>query len=287
MGLFGPDIKGMKKRQDFDALINCLKDSHASVRSDACIALGELQNNRAVGPLIESLKDPNLDVRTQAIIALDTINDPLSLKPATEAIQALVDFYFDGNEASLIGESLKKIGEPALKILNQTKISRSEKDINPLLISHVKKILGNKPVDAIAIAYGSVDSSSASLFSDLIYMGLMGPSYGKRLAPKKYKANLILISINNDELSLISIGKMYLESLSIDPILALLPLNTVISNDIQTYPIKKITINYDEKNNSFIVKGALNASLFIPDFVDYSNLFNVPKIFQVVNNEKT
>jgi hypothetical protein len=285
MGLFGPDIKGMKKKQDIDALINCLKDSNVSVRSDACIALGELQNNRAVKPLITTLKDPILDVRTQAIIALNNIKDPSAEKSTTDAIQELVNFYLEGKQVNYFGESLKKIGEPALKILDQTKRIRSEQNLNPLLMSYIKKILINKPVDAIAIAIGSVDASSASLTSDLIYFGVLGP-IGKNLAPKIYNANLIILSVNKEEISLINIGKMNLENLSINSILALLSLNTVIAKDIQTYQIKKLNIIYDEKTG-FTINGDLNASLFIPNFIDYSNLINIPKIIQVVKNAKT
>jgi len=51
-------------------LIAALKDEDSSVRKNAAMTLGLLQDSRAVESLIETLKDRNRDVRQMAAFAL-------------------------------------------------------------------------------------------------------------------------------------------------------------------------------------------------------------------------
>ena len=323
MGFFGgPDINGMKKRQDLDALINCLKDKSSDVRILACGALGELQNSRAVEPLINALKDKHGGVRHAAVFALGSIKDPRAVKPlietyygkgeysllsggytksdvfeslekirSTEAIQAIVDFYMKGEQDLFsLRKVITNIGDPALKILDQAKKSKSE-TIHPLLISHIKKILGNKPVDAIGFAHyrrrntvgGAVSSTVDSLSTTVMNYAVFG-GFGKAFAPNDSEIILLAISVNKENLSIISLEKMYLGNLYIDPVLTFLSSNTVKPNSIQTYPLKELTITYDDKNYIFSSTGDFDRLLVIPEFNDYLNLLNAPKIAKVVGH---
>lgn len=71
MGIFGPNIKKMRKKCDVHGLINALKHSDIKVRRDAATALGEIRDKHAVEPLIDALKDSDADVRGDATYVLN------------------------------------------------------------------------------------------------------------------------------------------------------------------------------------------------------------------------
>ena len=99
MPLFGPPVKGLIMALRYQKIWK--------VRVDAAIALGEIGDVRAVGPLIEILADPDYRVRREAARGLGKIGDPCAAEPL---IKALSDKERQVREAAL--EALEKIGEP-------------------------------------------------------------------------------------------------------------------------------------------------------------------------------
>jgi HEAT repeats len=71
-----------------EPLIACLNDPESSVRSVAADALGDLKDTKAVEPLIAHLKDSNSIVRFAAADALGNLNDAKAVEPL---IACLVD----------------------------------------------------------------------------------------------------------------------------------------------------------------------------------------------------
>lgn len=74
--------------KDVEALIKTLqhkKDPPA--QNKAALALGEIGDPRAVGPLIQALKDENDFVRLEAAEALGKIKDARAVKPLTQALK--------------------------------------------------------------------------------------------------------------------------------------------------------------------------------------------------------
>ena len=66
---------------DVDNLIIGLTDQNYTVRADAALALGNLQDPRALGPLIEALNDSNSGVRVDATRALFVLKDARTVDP--------------------------------------------------------------------------------------------------------------------------------------------------------------------------------------------------------------
>ena len=62
---------------DVELLISCMKDKDPVIRAKAEIALGEIDDARAVEPLISALKDEDNEVVSNAILALERIGAPL------------------------------------------------------------------------------------------------------------------------------------------------------------------------------------------------------------------
>ena len=169
--------------------------------------------------------------------------------------------------------------------MEQITKERNDK-VHALLISHIKKILGNKSVDAVGIACGTVDAVS-SLSDQIIYTAILGFGFGKSLAPKNLVGNLLAISVNNEELSIIKLGKMSLDNLSINPILTVLSSGMIISKDIETFPVTGLSMKYNNENYVLSIQGRPDISVNFPDFIDYSNVVNAQEIVQVVKNEKS
>ena len=119
MGLFKPNIEGMRAKNDVKGLIKALKsndlrvvgavedaledigrrtsepfiealrDKDAGVRSGAAWILGNIKDANTVEPLIEALKDKDKNVRWLAITALGDIGDegvidPISMIPTDD-----------------------------------------------------------------------------------------------------------------------------------------------------------------------------------------------------------
>lgn len=81
-GLFGTDVKTLKEKRNVKGLISALNCKDLKVQYDAAEALGDLGDDRAVGPLISALKNVELSgVRWKAAEALSKIGasavDPL------------------------------------------------------------------------------------------------------------------------------------------------------------------------------------------------------------------
>lgn len=68
--------------RNLDLLINALKDKNWQIRNDAAVALGDLGDLKAVGPLIECLKDKDKQrVRRAAANSLGKIGDVSAVNP--------------------------------------------------------------------------------------------------------------------------------------------------------------------------------------------------------------
>jgi HEAT repeat protein len=77
-------------------LIAALRDEDFAVRRAAAEALGQIGDRQAVEPLISSLRDGNRHVRYVAVLALERLDDPLAIEPLEvvckdrdEAVQAV------------------------------------------------------------------------------------------------------------------------------------------------------------------------------------------------------
>jgi HEAT repeat protein len=78
-----------------DPLINALKDVDADVREQAAVALGKIKDNRAVEPLIEALSDNEEDVCEMSVWALGRIKDKRAVKPLTKLLKIKnCDYHF-------------------------------------------------------------------------------------------------------------------------------------------------------------------------------------------------
>ena len=57
------------------------------MRQAAAVALGEINNTKAVEPLIKALRDPYPEVREAAALALGQLGDPRAADALNEALQ--------------------------------------------------------------------------------------------------------------------------------------------------------------------------------------------------------
>jgi len=138
--VFGSNVGKLKGRRDIDGLARALEDSDPDVQFRAAEALGDIGDERSVGPLVHSLKtsefagvrwksaealskigDPAVgslvtllqhrddDIRWKAALALGEIGNP-------EAIAPLIQLLDDDDRyvRSRAGHALGMIGEPAL-----------------------------------------------------------------------------------------------------------------------------------------------------------------------------
>ena len=103
------DIKKLKEKKDVKGLIKALKYEDSYIRMFAAIALGEIDDIRAVAPLIQSLKDEEEGVQNEVLKSLIRIGDPA----VDTLIMALKDEKLgEGPKLALI-----KIGESASRNL--------------------------------------------------------------------------------------------------------------------------------------------------------------------------
>jgi hypothetical protein len=93
---------------ELEKLTRELKDQNMKVRRKAAMALGNIDDIQAVGPLIEALKDEDVQTRRAVAIALGKIGDPRAVEPLTEARK-------DSNwqVRAMTKEALKKINVDA------------------------------------------------------------------------------------------------------------------------------------------------------------------------------
>ncbi len=76
--------------QELEFLISALKDEYYKVQLEVIQILGEIKDQRIIGPLIETIKDENSEVRKLAIETLKTlgkINDPRIVESLINAIK--------------------------------------------------------------------------------------------------------------------------------------------------------------------------------------------------------
>ncbi len=139
-GLFGPNVKKLMERRDIAGLACLLDHSDPLVQYEAAEALGNVGDEKAVGPLITALKRdefsgvrwkaaealskignpavapligalqyPDEDVRWKAAIALGEIGN-------SEAIEPLIQLFSDEDRfvRSRAAHALSMIGEPAV-----------------------------------------------------------------------------------------------------------------------------------------------------------------------------
>jgi len=142
-GLLGPDVKTLKGRWDIASLARLLEHKDPVVQYEAAEALGNIGDERAVGPLINALKRhefsgvrwkaaealskignpavealvatlqyPDDDVRWKAAIALGEIGNP-------DAVEPLIRLLSDEDRfvRSRAAQALSMIGEPAVPSL--------------------------------------------------------------------------------------------------------------------------------------------------------------------------
>ena len=142
-GLIGTDVKKLKEKRNVEGLIFALKSTDPKVQYDAAEALGDLGDDRAVGPLVTALKNVEFsgvrwkaaealskigapafdalvgalrhsddDVRWKAAIALGEIGDPRAIDP-------LINLLCDEDRfvKSRAAYALGLIGEPAVEPL--------------------------------------------------------------------------------------------------------------------------------------------------------------------------
>ena len=86
-GLFGPDVKKLKGRWDIAGLCQLLDHKDPVVQYEAAEALGDLGDEKAIGPLITALKrDEFSGVRWKAAEALSKMGNP-AVGPLIAALQ--------------------------------------------------------------------------------------------------------------------------------------------------------------------------------------------------------
>ena len=96
----------------FEDVIQALHSDDEEVREEAARALGELNDQRAVGPLISILSDENRYVRREAAKSLGRIGDERAIEPL---INSLKDDDRYGREGA--AEGLGEMGEKAVEPL--------------------------------------------------------------------------------------------------------------------------------------------------------------------------
>ncbi len=106
-GLLGPDVKKLKNRWDVAGLARLLDNKDPQVQYEAAEALGNIGDEKAVGPLITALKrDEFSGVRWKAAEALSKIGNP-AVGPLIAALQ-----YPDDDVRWKAAIALGEIGNP-------------------------------------------------------------------------------------------------------------------------------------------------------------------------------
>lgn len=97
MGIFDkkPNVNKMKVKRDVEGLIKALQYKESSVRANAVLAFGEIEDERAIKPLIKVLEDKNEDdvIRGNAASAISNQHEKLRLA----ALEPLADALYDSS----------------------------------------------------------------------------------------------------------------------------------------------------------------------------------------------
>src|SRR5579883_180498 len=148
------DAGGIVEAGDIFALIKCLDDPKARVRSEAANRLAELgpQARRAAPALTKALRDPELFVRQSAAIALGKLGPSARNPVRKEVFKALRDTDEDVRLAAL--EALLNLGTPDLAelplLLDLLGKSVERQQYKPcLLIARSLALLGPKAQAAV------------------------------------------------------------------------------------------------------------------------------------------
>lgn len=114
----GPPDRAMPKTEgqlSVDSLIAALKDDPSpNIRMNAAKELGKMKDKLAVEPLCETLEDKSLSVRIQVIYALGALGET-----DDRAIECLITAFKDKDIGYIAGDSLARMGEPAVKALTE------------------------------------------------------------------------------------------------------------------------------------------------------------------------
>ena len=114
----GSSDKAIPKTQgqlSVDSLIAALRDDPSpNIRMNAAKDLGKIKDKRAVEPLCETLEDKSLSVRIQVMYALGALGET-----DDRAIECLITALKDKDVGYTAGDSLVRMGEPAVKALTE------------------------------------------------------------------------------------------------------------------------------------------------------------------------
>ncbi|MFA6226735.1 MAG: HEAT repeat domain-containing protein [Methanoregula sp.] len=143
-GLLGPDVKKLKRRWDVAGLALLLEHKEPQIQYEAAEALGNLGDEKAVGPLIATLQYPDDDVRWKAAIALGEIGNP-------DAIAPLISLLSDEDRyvRSRAAHALSMIGEPAVPPPLIHALKRADPGVRwgaALALGKIKKTLAVEPL---------------------------------------------------------------------------------------------------------------------------------------------
>ncbi|OUJ18503.1 HEAT repeats containing protein [Methanonatronarchaeum thermophilum] len=139
--------KDTQKNQWGDLLkifIKSLKSDNNYVRMDAALALGRIEDKRAVEPLINALKDPDKDVRKNAAISLGSIGEKEAIKPLSKLLD---DKHADVRRETV--NSLSLIGGEKTKPLLIKSANDKDEAVREQAILSLSDYLGEKVMEAI------------------------------------------------------------------------------------------------------------------------------------------
>lgn len=116
-----------------ESLIQSLKDRKESVRGEAAEALGEIGDERAVGPLIHALKDEDWTVRGKAVVSLWEIGDERAVESLIHVLKYDPEFFVRKAAAWALGEiGDKRAVEPLIQALKDEYLDVRIKAANAL-----------------------------------------------------------------------------------------------------------------------------------------------------------
>lgn len=147
MGLFGPNVKKLKKKMDVMGLTKALSHKNPDTRISAARALGDVGDARIVVTLLKTLTDRDWRVQCEAIKALGNIGDANVVEPLIQAWERecrSVNAVARRAVRQPIIEALTKIGEPALEPLVQLSIEanlRSEYEVKQVAEDAFSRII--------------------------------------------------------------------------------------------------------------------------------------------------
>lgn len=112
-GFFKPNVGKMEKKKDVQGLIKALAHEDVNVALEVVGALAKI-GDTAVGPLIEALRDEYWHTREMAAIALGEIGDPRAVGPL---IQAVREGCVRSGAATALGQIGGAAVEPLIRAL--------------------------------------------------------------------------------------------------------------------------------------------------------------------------